>query len=646
MWKHWPPASFHRPPRIIQYRYSHERARTFHWRNDTKHALLNHPLSYHTEDMEETTNYEILFDKLIQQPENEVVEFKKAENQKFIEQVGPYVSALSNEANLRGKAFAWLIFGVKDKSRCVVGTKYAEDPSSKLKHDIARDTTYGLTIREQVVISRNGKKALMLQIPAAPSGIPIAWKRIFYGRDGESLFPLSIDKMEIIRRQNQIPDWSSSIEAGASLRDLEPTAIKTLKRRYAEKQHNPDFLSLSDEHVLRDLHLINDKGITRAALVLLGTEDAIREYVPNAVIRLEYRETEAEVEFRMREEYNDCFYSCVERLWHDINVRNGAIPIQEGPYIISIPYFNEKVIREALCNAVAHRDYTFPSEIVIKQYPQKIVVISGGGFPKGVDKDHLIETPSTPRNRLLADVLAKTGLVERSGQGIDKIYRETLSEGKPTPDYSRSSDLCVELHLSAIVENKAFALFIKSVQQDLPDEQKLSALDIFALNRILNDDYEQVNRDTIKSLVKRGLVEKKGKTKGTSYILSRQYYDFTDNGVEYFKKREEWDETMTFTFVTSYLLTHQSAKMKDFAKLFENHLSRKQVRTVISGLVASGILSTTGKGAGTRYVLTEKYFATNQVYAKALRIGLKTMLQNGELAALTGPDASVENEKA
>ncbi len=596
--------------------------------------------------MKETTDYETLFDRLIQYPENEVVEFKKAENTKFIEQVGPYVSALSNEANLRGKAFAWLIFGVEDKTRCVVGTKYAENPALKLKHDIARDTTYNITIREQVVITRNGKKALMLQIPAAPFGTPIAWKRIFYGRDGESLVPLSLDKQDEIRRQNQMSDWSSGIAHGASIRNLDSEAIKILKRRYAEKQHNPDFLSLSDNQVLRDLHLVNDKGTTRAALILLGTEDAIREYVPNAVIKLEYRETESEVEFRKREEYNDCFYSCVERLWHDINVRNGAIPIQEGPYISSIPYFNEKVIREALCNAVAHRDYTFPSEIVIKQYPQKIVVMSGGGFPKGVDKEHLIETPSTPRNRLLADVLAKTGLVERSGQGIDKIFRETLSEGKPTPDYSRSTDFCVELHLSAVVENKAFALFIKAVQQDLADEQKLSALDIFALNRILNDDYELVSRDTIKSLVKRGLVEKKGRTKGTSYILSRQYYDFTDNSAEYFKKKEEWNETMTFTFVTSYLLTHQSAKMKDFSKLFEEHLSRKQIRTLIQGFVDSGILSAIGKGAGTRYILTEKYFATNQVYAKALRIGLATMVHNGELAALTSPDTGGDNKKS
>lgn len=595
--------------------------------------------------MEETTNYEILFDKLIQQPENEVVEFKKAEQQKFIEQVGPYVSALSNEANLHGKAFAWLIFGVEDKTRCVVGTKYAETPTPKLKHDVARETTYGLTIREQIVITRNGKKALMLQIPAAPSGIPIAWKGICYGRNGESLVILSLDKQDEIRRQAQMSDWSSGIESRATLRDLNSEAIKTLKRRYADKQHNPDFLSLSDVQVLRDLLLINDKGITRAALILLGTEDAIREYVPNAVIRLEYRETEAEVEFRMREEYNDCFYSCVERLWHDINVRNGAIPIQEGPYIISIPYFNEKVIREALCNAVAHRDYTFPSEIVIKQYPQKIVVINGGGFPKGVDKDHLIETPSTPRNRLLADVLAKTGLVERSGQGIDKIYRETLSEGKPTPDYSRSTDFRVELHLSAVVENKAFALFIKAVQQDLDDDQKLSALDIYALNRILNDDYEQVNRDTIKTLVKKGLVEKKGKTKGTSYILSRQYYDFTDNGAEYFKKKEEWDPTMTYTFVTSYLLTHQSGKMKDFVKLFDNHLSRKQVRTAIYSLVDLGTLSTTGKGAGTRYILTKKYFEANQVFSEALRIGLTTMAKNGELPAFTHPGTGGENEK-
>lgn len=88
------------------------------------------------------------------------------------------------------------------------------------------------------------------------------------------------------------------------------------------------------------------------------------------------------------------------------------------------------MIREAINNAIAHRDYRRSGEIVIKQYPQKMIIMNAGGFPLGVTIDNLLRVQSTPRNRLLADVLAKTGIVERSGQGVDKIFKYTLSEGK------------------------------------------------------------------------------------------------------------------------------------------------------------------------------------------------------------------------
>ena len=75
------------------------------------------------------------------------------------------------------------------------------------------------------------------------------------------------------------------------------------------------------------------------------------------------------------------------------------------------------------------------SEIVIKQFPQRLEILNAGGFPAGVTLENILSTPSTPRNRLLADVLQKTGIVERSGQGVDKIYYYTLSEGKSEPVY-------------------------------------------------------------------------------------------------------------------------------------------------------------------------------------------------------------------
>ncbi|RRD87615.1 ATP-binding protein, partial [Conchiformibius steedae] len=225
-----------------------------------------------------------------------------------------------------------------------------------------------------------------------------------------------------------------------------PEAIEVLKQKYALKQKNPTFVSLPNEQVLSDLHLVSQGKITYAALLLCGKEESLQTFLPQSRIVLEYRKSESLIPYNNRMEYLKPFYLMIELLWHDINLRNDKIDVSEGSYIFNIPSFNEEVIREAINNAVAHRDYRRTSETFVLQYPNKLVVKNMGGFPLGVSKENLLRIQSTPRNRLLADVLSKTGIVERSGQGVDKIFRNMLSEGKDGPDYSFSDEFRVELH--------------------------------------------------------------------------------------------------------------------------------------------------------------------------------------------------------
>lgn len=141
-------------------------------------------------------------DELIaSQFETEVTEFKEAKNSFSFDELGQYFSALSNEANLHNKNCAWLIFGIEDKKHKIVGTKYRNNDKelNSLKEEIARQTSENLTFIEIYKCTRkdtegNDKRILLFQIPPAPKGIPIAFKRMYYGRDGESLVGLSIEK--------------------------------------------------------------------------------------------------------------------------------------------------------------------------------------------------------------------------------------------------------------------------------------------------------------------------------------------------------------------------------------------------------------------------------------------------------------------
>lgn len=404
-----------------------------------------------------------------------------------------------------------------------------------------------------------------------------------------------------------------------------------MKDKYSIKQRNPGFKLLSKEQVLTDLDLLKSGNLTNAALILLGKEDVLKEKLPQAAVMLEYRTAESQIHFDNRQKFQQPFLVMVEKIWNLINLRNGSIPVREGVFnTFEIPLFNEEVIREALNNAISHRDYRRQSETVIKQYPLKMTIISAGGFPHGVSIENLLSVPSTPRNRLLADVLSKTGLVERSGQGIDRIFINTLSEGKPDPDYSKSDEFSVNLTLSAEIEDKAFALFIRSVQDSLPDDNKLSVFDIVTLNEIRKGNKRSFEKSIIEKLKDKKLIEPIGKTKGTTYILCKDYYEFADKKVEY-SKLTDWDINQAFTMIQMYLTKHQKAKMGDFVNLFEGHITRRKIKYFVEKMLDADLLKNIGSGSGTRYILSDNHKERMQLINEAVQIGFEELKKRGKI---------------
>ena len=453
----------------------------------------------------------ITIDKLKKLKESEdKVEFKKGEGGNISYDGGSktkpgdrrrcvlgYVTALCNEEG------GYLVVGMSDNyPHEVIGTKQNLNSIGELEARIYTDSGIRPKVYE---LYENQKRVLVIEVPSRPAGKIFKFEDVALMRVGEELKPMS-DAVYLKIIQEQEPDFSQLICEGLTVSDLDSRAISVLKEKYSIKQNNPQFKTLQDEQVLSDLELSKNGKLTNAALILLARKEIIKEKLPQASVMLEYRNFENQIPFDNRIPFIEPFFLLIDELWKTINLRNGSFPIQEGSYIFNVPYFNEEVIRESVNNAITHRDYRKTSEIVIKQFPQRLDIINAGGFPVGVTLENLLRIPSTPRNRLLADVLQKTGIVERSGQGVDKIYYNTLSEGKAEPDYTKSDNFQVNLKLSAIIEDRAFALFIDSIQKKLPINDKLSVLEIITLNKIKNKiskkdlDSEQVsNKQNIMS---------------------------------------------------------------------------------------------------------------------------------------------------
>ncbi len=534
-----------------------------------------------------------------------------------------YVTALCNEEG------GYLVIGMNDNyPHEVTGTNQNKDSIGELEANIYRDTEIRPSVYE---LFENEKRVLVIEVPSRPAGKVFKFEDVALMRAGERLEPMS-DQFYLKIINEQEPDFSSQFCEGLKISDLNEKAITILKEKYALKQNNPIFKTLSNEQLLSDLELLKKGKLTNAALILLASKEVLKEKLPQASVMIEYRNSENQIPFDNRIAFSEPFFIMIDELWNTINLRNGSFPIQDGAYIFNIPFFNEEVIRESINNAITHRDYRKASEIVIKQFPQRLDIINAGGFPAGVNLKNLLKTPSTPRNRLLADVLQKTGIVERSGQGVDKIYYNTLLEGKAEPDYTKSDYFQVNLKLSAIIEDRAFALFIVAVQDELPETEKLSVLEVITLNMIKkNAPKKDLDIEIVTKLLEKKLIEKRGKTNAIYYILSKDYYEFTDKKAKYYNL-QELDESEVLTKIIQFLSKEGRAKMKDFVGLFEDKLSRKQVRFRVEKFVLNKMLEQQGEGSTSTYEIANEYLNQMEVIAEAITITINDFENKNEMA--------------
>jgi ATP-dependent DNA helicase RecG len=513
-----------------------------------------------------------------------------------------YIAALSNEGG--GK----LVFGMTDKHpHDVVGTIFAENKVGAMLDDI-----YGkMGVRvESEELFENELRVLVLTVPKRPVGKLMKYEGVPLMRIGDSLRNMSDEEMFKILSEQE-PDFSAKICEGLTISELDPNAISILKNRFAVKANNPAFKNTDDHQALSDLELIVGNRVTYAALILLGKRESIRKYLPQSKTILEYRGTEMQIPSDWREEIIDPLFIGLDETWRLIHSRNSVEHINDGPYIDDVTVFDEVVTREALLNAIAHRDYSLTSEIVIRQSPKKLTINNPGGFPKGVTLENIITINSTPRSRLLSEVLLKTGLVERSGQGIDKIYSISLAQGKPAPDYSSSDLFQVSLSLDGRVTDKAFYLFIQNVSKNLAEDKQLSVHDIIALAKIRDGHLAGISTGIIQNLESNKLINRIGSGNSQRYVLGKLYQDLINVPLKVGNYT-----TNEVSTIIGLLAKRGITRMGGIVKEFNGGLTREQVKFLVEKLVEDMVIDKMGKGNTTGYVINGQFDIKDNPVAK------------------------------
>ena len=499
------------------------------------------------------------FDNLRYHHEDEVVEFKKAENNFDFDDLGKYFSALSNEANLRDKDFGWLVFGVHDKTREILGTTYKNGMKSlqKLKYDLSQHTTDGNTFRDIFELEVEGKRVLMFQIPAAPRGIPMAWQGHFYARRGESLVALDMSKYEEIRRQTVNEDWSKQIAVGATIADLDEKAI--MKAREGYKEHYPnqkkEVDSWSDEVFLNKAKITIDGKITHAAVLLLGKPESLHfiNHIGEIVWRLAGKDNVGQV-------FTIPFLLTTTEVMHKI--RN--YPFKLFPKNSFLPgegmKYDSEVILEALHNSIAHQDYLENQRIIVIERENELEFRNCGGFFDGTYEDYITgeRIPRKYRNQFLAQAMANIKMIDTEGFGIHKMFVSQKERWLPMPDYDKSDNDNVVLTLPGNVIDENYSLML------------LENTNIDLTTAVLLDKVQKgkpISENAVKMLRKEKLIEGR---KPHLYV-SKYIAKATDKQVEYTLKKG-FNDAECQEWIIKALNDHKVLSRKQINELLWNKL--------------------------------------------------------------------------
>lgn len=383
-----------------------------------------------------------LLDSLILQWENEVVEFKEAGAGYSLHSIGKYFSALSNEANLRGLARAWLVLGVENKSRRVKECEFGKEPGrldgpQGLKLQITSGTDPSVSLIDIHELHHPDGRVLLLEIPAAPRGVPIAWQGHYYARSGESLVALGLDKLDEIRNQGLADDWSAVPVAGATCEDLDENALAKARQGFYEKnalKYSKEEVYGWDLRTFLDRARLTRKGvITRTTLLLVGKEMSAHLLSPYP----------AQLVWKLvgEERADDIFYPPFLLATTDLysRIRNVIVDVMPQGELLprKVPKYVDKSILEVLHNCIAHQDYRQNGRIVVSEYVDRLVFENRGNFYEGTPEEYVNgrKTPSQYRNLQLVSAMREINMIDTQGYGIHRLFVEQRNRFFPMPDY-------------------------------------------------------------------------------------------------------------------------------------------------------------------------------------------------------------------
>lgn len=541
--------------------------------------------------------------QMIESFESEVIEFKEARTNYSFNDIGKYFSALSNEANLRGLQEAWLVFGVSDDKR-YVGTEFRKQGNlQSLKKEIVNGTNERLTFLEIYELTIEKCRVIAFQIPPAIRGIPTTWQGAAYAREHESICPLPMNKVDLIRSQIGM-DWSKEIVEDATIEDLDEAAIKKARELFAKRQNDRKkaqevLKNLSDIEILNKAGITIKGKITRTALLLLGKSEA-KYFFDGFIPRITWTLYNADNSVKAYEHFDIPMLLAVDKVYSKIrNEKYRYIAGQQTLFPDEVDQYEPELIKEIINNCIAHQDYRLLGKINVEEFEDRLVFINEGAFiPESIEQ--ALEPGYKPpyyRNVFLCNAMVNLYMIDTNSMGIPMMYQIQRNKCFPLPTY----DLNTINRVKVTVYGK---ILDKNYTQLLHSDAELNMDTVFLLDQVQKQ--EIISKANFKKLKKQGLVE----GRYPNIFVSFKVADIMGQKAAYVRNKG-LDDDICKQLIIKALESMEEASKQEMMEVLEKALPEvlsdeqksKKVSNLLQAMKKEGIISVTGTNRYAKWYL-------------------------------------------
>lgn len=509
-----------------------------------------------------------------------------------------------------------LLVGVEDDGT-VTGARPrhgdATEPA-RLQALIRSRTMPGIEVAAEIVPTPAGE-VLCLKVPRSTAVVAtsdgVCLRRIV-GSNGPECIPFYPHQHAARGAALGAEDFSAQLCREAGWRALDPLQFERARQLIAALRGDAALLELDDREMAKALRVVEtvdgELVPNMAGLLLFGRQGEIERHLPTHEAAFQVLTADADV--RVNEFFRLPLLELAEAMQARFDARTQEREVQVGLIRVPVPDYARGAFREALLNALFHRDYRRLGTVYVQWHPDRLELASPGGFPEGVTPANLLVHEPLPRNVRLYAAAKRIGLVEQTGRGVDKVYLGQLRYGRPAPDYSRSDGTGVRLTLRGGTESLDFAAFVFERERQ---QGPMTVDQMIVLNRLFHErrvTTEQVAaeiqrsqndaRALLERLVEEGLVEARGEKRGRVYHLAARVYGAVGRPEAYVRVHGI-EPLRQEGLVEEYVRAHGSIRRAKVVELCG--LTERQATLVLGRMVKKGKLAAHGERKSRSYRL-------------------------------------------